>query len=282
MMSATLLEQRRRRIDDRLEAVLATVDPPALRNRLQRIVLAGGKRVRPLLTVCVADALDGNTETAVRYAAGIELVHAASLVVDDIVDTAPTRRGAPAAWVSFGPDGAVVASDGLIGEAFALFTPNDRATQAVAEAMVALGEGEATELLDRPTTEAEYRALARRKTGALFRAAAELGAIAATATPFTTEAVGQYAEHVGIAFQMRDDVLDATADSDRLGKPAEQDSALDRPSILAVTDYSPAAVTNLAQQEAATAVDALAGVDLAPEDMSSLEALATAAAERDR
>ncbi len=275
------LGRRRGRIDERLETVIADIETPALRERMARLV-SGGKRVRPLLTVLVCEAFEGDTDRALDYAVGVELVHTASLVVDDIVDEADTRRGAPAAWVAFGHGPAIVASDGLIGEAFALFADDDRAMRAVAEALVELGEGEATELVAAPASQAEYRTLARQKTGALFRAAAELGAIAADADPFATEALGQYAQRVGIAFQMRDDVLDATADADRLGKPTGRDAALDRPSILDVTDRSPAAVTDLAREEAAAAVDALEAVDLDPKTAEYLEELATFVAERER
>ena len=264
------LKRRRDQIDERLKTVIEDVETPVLRDRLEGLV-SGGKRVRPLLTVLVCEAFDGDTDRALDYAAGVELVHTASLVVDDIIDEADTRRGAPAAWVALGHGPAIVASNGLIGEAFALFADDDRAMRAVAEALVELGEGEATELVDAPASRAEYRTLARQKTGALFRAAAELGAIAADADPFTTEALGQYAQRIGIAFQMRDDVLDATADVERLGKPVGRDAALDRPSILDVSDRSPAAVTDLAREEAAAAVDALAAVNLEPETTEYLE-----------
>jgi geranylgeranyl diphosphate synthase type I len=99
--------------------------------------------------------------------------------------------------------------------------------------------------------------LARRKTGALFRAAAELGAIAADADPVTVETFGDYAEHVGVAFQIRDDVLDATADGDRLGKPAGVDDAMDRPSLVQVTDLSPAAADERAHEATDRALAAL-------------------------
>ncbi|PSP59611.1 isopentenyl pyrophosphate isomerase, partial [Halobacteriales archaeon QH_7_66_37] len=218
------LDRRRDRIETRLETVLDGTEPAELRERVRHVALSGGKRVRPTITVLVCEALSGDTEAAVEFAVGVELVHNASLVIDDIIDESDLRRGTPAAWTAFGYGPAIVASDGLLGEAFALFSTDDRAMQAVSEAMVQLGEGEATELVDRPVSEAEYMELARRKTGALFRAAAELGAIAADADPYTVEAVGRYAERVGVAFQMRDDVLDATADADQLGKPAGHDA----------------------------------------------------------
>ena len=133
----------------------------------------------------------------------------------------------------------------------------------VSEAMVELGEGEATELVARPATEAEYMELARRKTGALFRAAAELGAIAADADAYTVEAFGRYAERVGIAFQIRDDVLDATADADALGKPAGRDAAMERPSIVQVTDQSPEEANEQAREHADDALTALSLVEIA-------------------
>jgi geranylgeranyl diphosphate synthase type I len=251
------LDRRRDRIETRLEAVLDRTEPSELRDRVRHVALSGGKRVRPTITVLVCEALDGDVDAAVEFAVGVELVHNASLVIDDIIDESSLRRGSPAAWTAFGHGPAIVASDGLLGEAFSLFSTDERAMQAVSEAMVQLGEGEATELIDRPVSEAEYRELAQRKTGALFRAAAELGAIAADADAYTVEAFGQYAERVGIAFQMRDDVLDATAEPGQLGKPTGHDAEMDRPSIVEVTDLSAAEANSRAREESEAALRAL-------------------------
>jgi geranylgeranyl diphosphate synthase type I len=262
------LEQRRERIDERLREVLDAVEPAELREELRHVALSGGKRVRPMVTLLVCEALDGDEERALDYAVGAELVHNASLVIDDVIDDSELRRGTPAAWAAFGYGPAIIASDGLLGEAFELFSTDERAMQAVAESMVDLGKGEATELVDRPANEAEYMELARRKTGALFRAAAELGAVAADADAYTVEAVGQYAERVGVAFQMRDDVLDATADADQLGKPAGQDAAMERPSLVEVTDLTPEEATERAREESEAALAAIDSVDL--EDSQAL------------
>ncbi|PSP91888.1 isopentenyl pyrophosphate isomerase [Halobacteriales archaeon QS_4_66_20] len=277
------LDRRRDRIERRLETVLDGTEPAELRERVRHVALSGGKRVRPTITVLVCEALSGDTEAAVEFAVGVELVHNASLVIDDIIDESDLRRGTPAAWTAFGYGPAIVASDGLLGEAFALFSTDDRAMQAVSEAMVQLGEGEATELVDRPVSEAEYMELARRKTGALFRAAAELGAIAADADPYTVEAFGQYAERVGVAFQMRDDVLDATADADQLGKPTGHDAAMERPSIVEVTDLSPTEANRRAREESDAALDALAATDARDsEAIGYLRNLAEFVVERER
>ncbi|MHB9286887.1 polyprenyl synthetase family protein [Halobacteriales archaeon Cl-PHB] len=257
------LDRRRARIEERLDEVLAAVEPDELREEVRHVALGGGKRVRPTVTVLVCEALAGDVEDAIDFAAGVELVHNASLVVDDVIDESDLRRGSPSAWSAFGHGPAIVASDGLLGEAFALFSGNERAMQAVTEAMVELGEGEATELVARPVDEAEYMDLARRKTGALFRAAAELGAIAADADAVTVEAFGRYAERVGVAFQMRDDVLDATADAETLGKPTGHDAEMDRPSLVEVTDLTPAEANDRAHAESETALAALDSVEVA-------------------
>ena len=256
------LESRRARVEERLETVLDGVEPPHLAEEVRHVALSGGKRVRPTVTVLVCEAAGGRPGQAVDYAVGIELVHNASLVIDDIIDESELRRGVSSSWARSGYGSAIIASDGLLGEAFDLFSPEQRAMQVVAESMVELGEGEATELVDRPTTEGEYMELARRKTGALFRAAAELGAIAAAADSPTVEAFGDYAERVGVAFQIRDDVLDATADADALGKPTGQDAAMDRPSLVQITDLTPEEANQRARTQSDAALDALVTADV--------------------
>ena len=251
------LERRVSMVEDRLEEVIEAVDPPELSAEVAHVALAGGKRVRPAVTVLACEACGGDPDVAVDFAVAIELVHNASLVIDDIIDRSDVRRGTASAWAEYGYGPAIVASDGLLGEAFALLSQNDQATQIVAESMVELGEGEATELVARPTNETEYMELARRKTGALFRAAAELGAVAAEADPFTIEAFGEYAERVGVAFQIRDDVLDATADAEELGKPTGQDAEMDRPSLVQVTELTAVEANERAHEQSSQALDAL-------------------------
>jgi geranylgeranyl diphosphate synthase type I len=257
------LDRRRDRVEERLQEVLDTVEPAELADGVGHVALSGGKRVRPTVTVLVCEALGGDLDDAVDFAVGIELVHNASLVIDDIIDESDLRRGHEAAWAKYGHGPAIITSDGLLGEAFALFSADERAMQAVAESMVDLGEGEATELVARPVDEAEYMELARRKTGALFRAAAELGAIAADADGYTVETFGRYAERVGVAFQMRDDVLDATADADQLGKPTGHDAAMKRPSLVEVTDLTPAEANERAHEQSQAALAALDAAEAA-------------------
>ncbi|MCU4717444.1 polyprenyl synthetase family protein [Halapricum hydrolyticum] len=277
------LERRRSLVAERLEAVVGRVEPDALGAQLEHVVLAGGKRVRPIVTVLVCEALGGDTEDALDFAVGIELVHNASLVIDDIIDESDLRRGSDSAWAAFGHGPAIIASDGLLGEAFDLFSSDERAMRVVSEAMVELGEGEASELVAQPTSEEEYMRLARRKTGALFRAAAELGAIAADADPYAVEAVGDYAERVGVAFQMRDDVLDATADTEKLGKPAGQDAAMERPSLVEVTKLTPDEANERARAQSDAALESLSTIEVEDEQaLAYLEDLAKFVVVRER
>ncbi|AXG05945.1 polyprenyl synthetase family protein [Haloplanus rubicundus] len=265
------LDRRVGLVNDRLESLIEAVEPPELAAELDHVALSGGKRVRPAVTVLTCEAVGGTPGDAVDFAVGIELVHNASLVIDDIIDRSEVRRGTPSAWAEFGYGPAIIASDGLLGEAFALFSENERAMRIVAEAMVELGEGEATELVARPENEAEYMELARRKTGVLFRAAAELGAVAGGADAFTVESLGDYAERVGVAFQIRDDVLDATADAAALGKPTGQDAEMDRPSLVQVTNLSPEAANERAQRESDRALAALSTAET--EEVDAVEYL---------
>jgi geranylgeranyl diphosphate synthase type I len=288
------LEHRRELVEARLESVLDATEPAAMTDRLEHVSLSGGKRVRPMVTLLAFEAAGGDlagaadrdgspAATAVDFAVGVELVHNASLVVDDIIDESAIRRGVDSAWAAFGHGSAIVASDGLLGEAFALFSADERAMRVVAESMVELGEGEATELVAQPTSEGEYMELARRKTGSLFRAAAELGAIAADADAYSVESFGRYAERVGIAFQIRDDVLDATADPEELGKPTGQDEAMERPSLVQITELTPEEANARAREESDAALDALESADaVGTEAVGYLEDLAEFVVVRER
>ncbi|OIB58398.1 polyprenyl synthetase family protein [Natrialba sp. SSL1] len=278
-----LLERRRALIEERLHEVVDGVDPEALSDEVRHVTLSGGKRVRPMVTILACETVGGTAEEAVEFGVGIELVHNASLVIDDIIDRSELRRGTESAWAEFGYGPAIITSDGLLGEAFDLFASDPDAMRVVTESMVELGVGEATELSAMPSNEAEYMTLARRKTGALFRAAAELGAIAAGSDGFTVEALGEYAERVGIAFQIRDDVLDEIADAEELGKPTGHDAEMDRPSVVQVTDLTPDEANSRARAEADRALEALDRVEVAdPEAELYLRELAEFVVERER
>lgn len=257
------IDQRRDLIEDRLEAAVSAIDPDALAAPMRHALLSGGKRVRPTLTVLACEAVGGDLKEALEFAVGIELVHSASLVVDDIIDRAAVRRGIDSTWAAYDHDGALIGSHGLVAEALGRFARDPRALDRITDALVELGEGEATELLDEPVTRDAYTELARRKTGVLFRAAAEVGVLAGDGDPAAIDGLGTYAERVGVAFQIRDDVLDVVADVETLGKPGGRDAAMERPSLLAVSDMDPEEADAFAREQSQIALEALDNVPIA-------------------
>ncbi|MFW6449229.1 MAG: polyprenyl synthetase family protein, partial [Halobacteriota archaeon] len=132
------IDARRAAIDDRLEAVIDGVEPEGLTGPMGHSLLSGGKRVRPTLTILTCEAVGGDMDDALEFAVGIELVHTASLVIDDIIDRSAVRRGEPSTWREFGHGEAIIGTDGLLAEAFDRFSRDERAMELVAEALVEL------------------------------------------------------------------------------------------------------------------------------------------------
>ena len=223
------------RVDDQLEELADTIDPGELSQAVKHVTLSGGKRLRPILTLLSSEAIDGvgSRDKAVRFAAGVEFVHTSALVADDIIDRSRVRRGVPTVHEEYDHDMAVLSSNILLGKA--LETIDDReAVEAMVDAVKKLGEGEAMELSEELESVEDYEILAYRKTAALFVAAAKVGAIASDASEKEKHLLGDYAHHLGVAFQIRDDVLDFTSSQDDLGKPVGRDAILERPSIVVI------------------------------------------------
>ncbi len=219
-------------------------------------VFAGGKRLRPMLTLAAADAVSGSFEAALPAACAIELIHTYSLIHDDLpaMDDDTLRRGRPTLHVVYGDGTAILAGDALQAEAFAILgrEPGDpalagralRAVRIVAEAAGAVGMvgGQAIDLQaagqvsgHEVTLDAEgLRAMHTRKTGALIRAAAWAGAVMGGAEPAAERAVADWAGEIGLAFQIVDDILDIEGSADQLGKTAGKDAARDKPTYPAL------------------------------------------------
>lgn len=226
-------------VNEKLRELAASIEPESLSESVRHISTSGGKRLRPVLTTLSCEAVTDDEPTeeqyerALRFAVGVEFVHTSALVADDIIDRSDVRRGVPTVHEEFGHDSAVLTSNVLLGKA--LETIDDRdAVAAMVDAVKSLGEGEAMELADSVNTPEDYVELAYRKTGALFVAACEVGGIAGEATDAELDALGEYAGHLGVAFQIRDDVLDYTASEEELGKPVGKDAVLERPSLVAL------------------------------------------------
>jgi octaprenyl-diphosphate synthase len=187
----------------------------------------GGKRIRPALLLLSAKLFDYRGDGAVRLGAVVEIIHTATLVHDDIIDEAKTRRGRPAANTQWGNSKCVLAGDWLYMQAFkiALQERNFRILDALIELTQQMVEGELLQIekLGSFISLDEYFDLIYRKTACLFSVCMRLGAILGGATPEQEEAVGKYGRDMGMAFQIVDDVLDLTASEDVLGKPVASD-----------------------------------------------------------
>jgi len=187
----------------------------------------GGKRIRPALLLLAAKLFGYRGSGAVRLGAVVEIIHTATLVHDDIIDEAKTRRGRPAANTQWGNSKCVLAGDWLYMQAFkiAVQERNFRILDTLIELTQQMVEGELlqTEKLGKLVSLDDYLELIYRKTACLFSVCMRLGAILAGATESQEEALGNYGHDLGMAFQIVDDVLDLTASEDVLGKPVASD-----------------------------------------------------------
>ena len=187
----------------------------------------GGKRIRPALLLLSAKLLNYQGRGAVRLGAVVEIIHTATLVHDDIIDEAQTRRGRPAANTQWGNSKCVLAGDWLYMQAFkiAVQERNFRILDTLIELTQQMVEGELLQMekLGKLITLDEHFDLIFRKTACLFSVCMRLGAILGGATPEQEAALGKYGHDLGMAFQIVDDVLDLTASEDVLGKPVASD-----------------------------------------------------------
>jgi octaprenyl-diphosphate synthase len=196
------------------------------------LMSGGGKRIRPLLLLLSARALESNSEARIRLGAVVEMLHTATLVHDDIIDEASTRRGRPSSNTTWGNAKCVLAGDWLYMQAFqtTLAERNFRMLDLLISLTQQMVEGELLQMekLGHLINEEEYFDLIYRKTACLFKVSMQLGAVIANPTladgerPFE-DLLGEYGRNLGLAFQIVDDVLDLTANDDVLGKPAASD-----------------------------------------------------------
>ena len=207
-----------------------------LQEAMEFSLLAGGKRVRPVLVLETCRLCGGDPSAALPFACALEMIHTYSLIHDDLpaMDDDELRRGRPTNHVVYGEATAILAGDGLLTAAFERLTraklPPERIVEAVSCLSRAAGPqgmvgGQALDMAGegRALTREELELLQSLKTGALISAAAELGCIAAGGTPWQRDSVRCYAQAVGRAFQIRDDMLDVTSTDQELGKPVGSD-----------------------------------------------------------
>ena len=191
------------------------------------LMSGGGKRIRPLLLLLSSKALGCDTHSRIRLGAVVEMLHTATLVHDDIIDEASTRRGRPSANTTWGNSKCVLAGDWLYMQAFstALEERNFRVLDLLISLTRQMVEGELLQIekLGRLINEEEYFDLIYRKTACLFSVSMQLGAAITQSSPEIESQMGEYGRNLGLAFQIVDDVLDLTASEDVLGKPVASD-----------------------------------------------------------
>jgi len=231
------------------EIILSYVqgEPVDLYNASAHLLKAGGKRLRPILLLAVARGYGLEEEKALPAAAAIELLHNFTLVHDDIMDRDTFRRNVPTVHTIWGDALAILAGDLLFSKAFEAILDLEkkgirhdlvvRATRKLAWASVTVAEGQALDMdFERRSdvSEEDYMVMIEKKTAALFKAAAEIGAIIAGATREQIEHISEYARLAGKAFQIRDDILGLTADEKKLGKPVYSDIREGKRTILVI------------------------------------------------
>ncbi len=231
-MKADILQRYTRNIEDYLQQCFLEPVPQAqLYEAMRYSLLAGGKRLRPVLTQAFCELCGGRAEDALAFGAAIEMIHTYSLIHDDLpcMDNDDFRRGKPTNHKVYGEALAVLAGDGLLTHAFRRLTmvdlPADRILEAVGVLAQCAGEdgmvgGQVLDMAaeERECTVTEVHAIQSRKTGALVSAACQLGVIAAGGTTQQLAAARAYAESLGLAFQIQDDILDVVGDAVKLGK----------------------------------------------------------------
>jgi len=224
------------RVDVRLEALLPPVTerPEILHEAIRYSCLAPGKRLRPAMCMAAAEAAGGEAAMALDAGCAIEMVHAFSLIHDDLpaIDDDDLRRGRPTCHVKFTEGIAILAGDALFSLAFSTMATSSseaarslRAVQVLARSSIRLVEGETADILSEgtPVDIATLEFIHANKTGALIAASCEIGAILAGTDPGHVGCLRDYGAQVGLAFQIADDLLNETSTPERLGKAAGSD-----------------------------------------------------------
>ena len=238
-------------VERALERWVPASAPAGLGEAMRYAVLDGGKRLRPLLVLAAAEAAQGHADAALRAACAVELIHAYSLVHDDMpcMDNDVLRRGKLTVHVKFGEAQALLAGDALQALAFELLAPQASESdmpvavqaslcrllaQAAGHAGMAGGQAIDLASVGMSLTEDQLRQMHRLKTGALLQACVVMGAACAQPQAAARSALERYGAALGLAFQVVDDILDVTADSATLGKTAGKDAANDKPTYVSL------------------------------------------------
>ena len=263
-------------VEEALSAWVGQDAPPVLAAAMRYAVLDGGKRLRPLLVLATCEALGGNAQAALRAACAVELIHAYSLVHDDMpcMDNDVLRRGKPTVHVHMGEATALLAGDALQALAFELITQDEQQVPLIMQARLCgllahaagargMAGGQAIDLasVGLQLDEAQLRHMHSLKTGALLECSVLMGATCAEVAEPIWNSLQTLGRALGLAFQVVDDILDVTADSSTLGKTAGKDAAHDKPTYVALMGLERSrALADALRQEAYGALVTLEGL----------------------
>ena len=263
-----------RQVDGYLEGLRFSREPATerLEEAMRHSLLAGGKRIRPVLALATAEALGRDPVDVLPFAAASEMIHTYSLIHDDLpaMDDDDMRRGKPTCHVAYGEDVAILAGDGLFAEALRLALTEQpgepggviaatRALTAAAGVDGMVGGQYLDVTADGPADAAGLRRLHELKTGRLIAASVECVVLLCGASGPATIGLGRFAAELGVVFQIVDDILDVTGADDELGKPSGSDERHGRRTY--VSEYGLERARELARESHAEARAALAGAD---------------------
>ncbi len=250
-----ILKNRKKEIDEEIDLILPKhLTPESLMGASRHLVEAGGKRMRPVLTLKSAEAVGGDRNSALKSAAAIEILHTFTLVHDDIMDKDKERRGANTVHVAWDEPMAIIAGDALFAKVFEALSQNMREEnipvekvidtfESVSKASLKICQGQTLDMefaSREQVTEKEYLEMVEKKTGALIKAAAKVGAIIGNGSQEEIDALSEYGRLTGIAFQIHDDVLGAIGEQEKVGKPIGSDIKEGKWTLLAVHAYQEA------------------------------------------
>lgn len=285
-------KQQSARVEEWLERVLPASNqaPATIHEAMRYSIFAGGKRLRPALVIATGEVFDAPEQALLPAAGALEMIHTYSLIHDDLpaMDNDDLRRGRPTNHKVYGEALAILAGDALLTQAFITLANLEgvnaetkvRVTAEVAQAAGTVNALIGGQVLDiqnegRQVTAEELDAIHRAKTGALIRCCVRVGAIIGGANEGELELLTEYAEKAGLAFQVADDVLDATATSEELGKTAGKDEASQKATYVSL--YGIATARHRAEQLCQEAITAVQKIG---RETSQLEAIARFIVER--
>jgi geranylgeranyl diphosphate synthase type I len=281
------LEDSAVKVDGFIDDLLRGEGPEVLYDAARHLIKAGGKRLRPYLALRSCELVGGDERDAIPFSAAVEVLHNFTLVHDDIMDNDDLRRGVPTVHAKWGLPVAIAAGDLLFAKVYealmdAAEVPCDRikdCVKRVTDATIAICEGQVLDVSFpgmSDVSEEDYLTMIGKKTAALFKASAEVGAIAGGGSESDVERLGSYAWNAGITFQMVDDYLGVTADEKTLGKPVGSDLREGKKTLIVIHALSHASVKERKEIErvlANTSADkkSIEGVQRMLADLGSLD-----------